>query len=121
MSYGNCPKKYRTIASFTTNRTVPGHESWDLTPYKKSGMGKPGGTWRLIEVGCDNEKRRGIISADGTLAPDPAHPAEVLYDQFTGSASYDGYMELQIADPEPTCDGYPCPENEKEEEYKCQP
>ena len=39
MSYGNCEKKHRTVASFTTNVNDPATSSWDLTPYKTAGIG----------------------------------------------------------------------------------
>ena len=41
MSYGNCEKKHRTVASFTTNVNDPSTSSWDLTPYKTAGIGTP--------------------------------------------------------------------------------
>ena len=65
MTYGNCEKKHRVVGSFTTNTSVPGHESWDLRPYKTAGIGKPGGTWRLIEVGYNLLYAEGKIAADG--------------------------------------------------------
>ena len=66
MSYGNCEKKHRTVASFTTNVNDPSTSSWDLTPYKTAGIGTPGGTWRLIEVGYNLLYESGKISSDGS-------------------------------------------------------
>ena len=128
MAYGNCDK-YRTIASFTTNANDPERASWDLTPYKTAGVGTPGGKWRLIELGYHDVKPEGKISADGTLVSydyvEPAEPTRSvtpcgLPDRFDSSESYDGYMALQVADPDPECKTCPCPEYEKEEKCKCQ-
>ena len=47
----NGSKKHRVVGSFTTNTSVPGHESWNFSPYQTVGIGKPGGRWHLIEVG----------------------------------------------------------------------
>ena len=129
MTYGNCEKKHRVVGAFTTNTTVPGHESWDLRPYKTAGIGKPGGTWRLIEVGYNLLYAEGKIAADGTLvsydyveptAPTRSGTESGLDDTFYSHYSYDGYMELQVFDPDPKCTTCPCPEDEKEEKCKCQ-
>ena len=123
MSYGNCEKKHRTVASFTTNVNDPSTSSWDLTPYKTAGIGTPGGTWRLIEVGYNLLYNSGKISADGTLVssdyiePDNAglvrnSTPSALPDHFDSHYSYDGYMELQISEPEDECTSCPCPEHE---------
>ena len=127
MSYGNCEKKHRTVASFTTNVNDPATSSWDLTPYKTAGIGTPGGTWRLIEVGYNLLYESGKISSDGTLVSyDYEEPVasgvstfrtrsstpSSLPDHFDSHYSYDGYMELQITDPDDECTTCPCPEHE---------
>ena len=119
MSYGNCPKKYKTIATFTTNGNDPSRSSWDLTPYKTAGMGPPGGTWRIIEVGYNLQYQTGKIAADGTLVANDYQPPTVnaiatraayestpsgLPDSFDSHYSYDGYMELQVEEPEEECE-----------------
>ncbi len=47
----NCTTKYRTVASFVTNATVPSRATWDLTPYK--GAGGVGGL--LLERGPEGD------------------------------------------------------------------
>jgi hypothetical protein len=125
----NCTTKYRTVASFVTNATVPSRATWDLTPYKTAGIGKPGGTWRLIEVGANLLYAEGKIAADGTLVSYDASESppsrrsgggtrdatpSALDDTFVSHYSYDGYMELQVSDPEPECTSCPCPEDPEE-------
>lgn len=67
MPLGDCKNKRRVIASYTTNASDPNLTTWDLTPYQSAGIGTPGGTWRLIEVGANLEYAHGKIAADGTL------------------------------------------------------
>ena len=107
MTFGDSAKKHRVVGSFTTNASAPGRESWDLRPYKTAGIGKTGGTWRLIEVGYNLLYAEGKIAADGTLVSydyvEPAAPARSgtesgLDDTFYSHYSYDGYMELQVFD-----------------------
>ena len=125
MSSCNCPNKTKAVASFITNASDPGRSSWDLTPYKTAGIAKPGGTWRLIETGAQLMYYSGKVSADGTLVSNDyvepsvnaairsvrAETESALPDHFDSHYSYDGYMELQIDEPEePECD----PESEEE-------
>ena len=112
MTYENSSKKHRVVGSFTTNTNDPATASWNLAPYQTTGIGKPGGRWRLIEVGYNLLYAEGEIASDGTLAG--------LSSPFYSHYSYDGYMELQVFDPEPKCTTCPCPEDEKEEKCKCQ-
>ena len=125
MAYGNCDK-YRTIASFTTNANDPERSSWDLTPYKTAGVGPPGGTWRLIELGFPLVHGEGKIASDGTLVsgdyveppePPPGGTPCGLGDRFDNTSGYDGYMALQVKEPERKCnapehqqDGECCPD-----------
>lgn len=118
MSYTNHQNKYRTIASFTTNAREPAKARWDLTPYKTAGIGTAGGTWRLIEVGYNLLYQNGKISADGTLVSNSYEETQngnrtsnsttsALPDHFDSHYSYDGYMELQVAEPEDGCQKCP--------------
>ena len=62
MTYGESSKKHRVVGSFTTNTNDPATASWNLSPYQTTGIGKPGGTWRLIEVGYN------LLYAEGKIA-----------------------------------------------------
>ena len=53
-------------------------------------------------------------------APTRSGTESGLDDTFYSHYSCDGYMELQVFDPEPKCTTCPCPEDEKEEKCKCQ-
>lgn len=115
MSYGNCPGKNKTVASFTTNSNDPERRTWDLIPFKAPGMGPPGGTWRIIELGGRITYYAGKISEDGRFVSSayvpPAAEAvrsakeseeDAFPDSFTTGYDYDGFMEIQVTDPE--CD-----------------
>ena len=86
-------------------------------------LARSGGIRRLIEVGYNLLYNSGKISADGTLVssdyiePDNAglvrnSTPSALPDHFDSHYSYDGYMELQISEPEDECTSCPCPEHE---------
>ena len=98
----NCPCCVpRVIAKKITNGSKEGKEKgmheWDLTPYKKPGIGTPGNRWYLRDVGeshwNDQSKNcsgsgygSGIIDENGVLVG--------LEDKFTSGYSYNGYMQL---------------------------
>ena len=109
MRYGSAPSS-TTIATFVVNSQDPGRSTWDLTPYQSAGIGRPGGTWRIVEAGYNLQYAEGTIADDGSLTGLPAY--------FESHYSYDGYMELQISYPQDECKSCPCPELE-EEECKC--
>ena len=138
MPNSDCKRNRRVIASFITNSNDPDRKTWDLTAYQTAGLGKPGGTWRLVEAGAGLVYEHGKIAPDGTLVsndfvfvdngvnwggggggsgggegglggagtPTPSG----VPDDFTTSYDYDGYMELEVEDPEEEC---PCPELEE--------
>ena len=70
------------IATYTTNGDNP---TWDLTPYRGDGVGKPNALWRLYELSGGVEYNRGRIDENGKL--------EGLPSQFKSNYTYDGYMD----------------------------
>ncbi len=137
MQNGDCKRKRRVIASFITNSNDPDRTTWDLTPYQSAGRGTPGGSWRLIEAGYGDVYAHGKIASDGTLvssdfveSPSGINEAarsssngdgrmrednagtptpSGVPDEFDKSCDYDGYMELEVEEPEEPCQ---CPELE---------
>ncbi len=89
-----CHCVVRVLASFVTNRLIPGRECWNLTPFQGPGVSDPPcGFWRLYETSVGWPQGYpwygfGAISRDGTLIDLPS--------EFCSTQAYDGFMELQI-------------------------
>lgn len=73
------------LGSFVTNNDNP---IWDLSEFLGSGVGPPGGYWRLIEIDYCVIYERGCIDGSGELVGLP--------NEFRSNYYYNGYMELQI-------------------------